>query len=126
VTEVRSYPPEPESVTKARVFVLEALRSFPEDIIDRAEIMVSELATNALRHTGTPFTVSVSTTPDHIRVEVTDAGGGRPRKQSPSPLETSGRGLQIVEALADHWEVVPAQPSGKTVLFDLHPSVTRT
>ncbi|HZT66750.1 MAG TPA: ATP-binding protein [Acidimicrobiales bacterium] len=119
MTETRSYPPEPASVTKARLFVLEALSSHTEDITDRAEVMVSELATNALRHTGTSFTVTVTVTVTHIRVEVSDAGAGRPEKRSPSALETSGRGLQIVEALSDHWEVVPAHPSGKTVLFEL-------
>ena len=117
--QTRSYPAAAVSVTGARAFVVMALRAYPQDIVEKAELMVSELATNALHHTTDSFTVNVTTTEDHIRVAVTDTGGGRPEKRSPSSLEPSGRGLQVVEALADHWDVTPARPVGKTVAFVL-------
>jgi anti-sigma regulatory factor (Ser/Thr protein kinase) len=97
--------------------VVDALEGYPEDVIDRAELGVSELATNALRHASGGFTVKVSTTEAQLRVEVTDTGDGKPEKRNPAPLDPTGRGLRIVEALSDHWEVTPARPAGKTVAF---------
>jgi anti-sigma regulatory factor (Ser/Thr protein kinase) len=119
MTETRAYPNEPASVTRARRFVVDALRGGPPDVVDTAELLVSELATNALRHGGSGFAVTVSTTATQVLVEVTDNGPGLPRKRNPAPLESSGRGLQIVEAIADEWEVSPRQPTGKTVAFRL-------
>ena len=70
-------------------------------------VMVSELAANAVRHTGSHFTVTVDRLPDRIRVEVGDSGPGDPVVRAPDPAELSGRGLQIVRALAADWGVIP-------------------
>jgi anti-sigma regulatory factor (Ser/Thr protein kinase) len=82
-------------------------------------VMVSELATNALRHAETSFSVRVDQTPGSVRVEVADGGDGRPAVQSPAPSEPSGRGLRIVESLSDAWGVTAASGTGKTVWFTL-------
>ena len=120
MNESRHFPPEPASVTQARRFVVHALDAFSDDVIDNAELLVSELATNALRHTGSGFTVAIiTTTQENVRIEVTDPGEGMPEKRHPAQMEPTGRGLHIVEALADHWEVTPASPTGKTVAFVL-------
>lgn len=103
-------------MTLARRFVMGLLGGYPEEIRDRIELIVSELATNALRHTGMEFLLAVNTTDADIRVDVSDAGPGRPEIRSPSPWEPSGRGLHIVDTLADRWEVTPG-PGGKTVSF---------
>ena len=67
--------------------------------------MVSELATNCVRHTVTDFTVRVERTPDEVRVDVTDTGGGTPEVRSPEPSEPSGRGLRIVRELSDSFGI---------------------
>jgi len=72
-----------------------------------------------LRHAGSEFTVSITSSEALIRVEVTDPAAAKPRKRHPTLLEPSGRGLHIVDALSDAWEVVPARPQGKTVSFVL-------
>jgi anti-sigma regulatory factor (Ser/Thr protein kinase) len=79
--------------------------------------MVSELATNALRHAETPFSVRVEQVPGTVRVEVADGGEGQPAVRSPEPSEPSGRGLRIVESLSESWGVTAASGAGKTVWF---------
>ena len=79
--------------------------------------MVSELATNSVRHAGTPYRVAVVRTGDTLRVEVSDSGGGRAHVRNPGPRDPHGRGLQIVSALADAWGVEEADTTGKTTWF---------
>ena len=115
----RDFPPQAASVARARAFVVQSLVGRPTELVDKAELLVSELATNAVRHTGTEFTVRVVLTADRVRVEVTDRGEGQPTRRTPQPLEPSGRGIQIVEAMSDEWSVTPVTPRGKTVSFVL-------
>jgi anti-sigma regulatory factor (Ser/Thr protein kinase) len=67
--------------------------------------MVSELATNAVSHAASGFTVVVDRHDDAISVEVVDTGPGRPAVRSPRPTDRSGRGLRIVDAFADTWGI---------------------
>lgn len=83
--------------------------------------MVSELATNAVKHARTGFSLVVEERDDGVRIEVTDHGPGTPRKRSPSPQEPSGRGLLIVQALSDDWGIVEEQ-HGKAVWLSISPS----
>jgi two-component sensor histidine kinase len=89
-------------------------------IADAVAVMVSELAANAVRHTGSHFTLTIDRSPELIRIAVTDGGSGSPIVKNPEPVEPSGRGLQIVQALAADWGVIPAsEPPGKTVWFTI-------
>jgi anti-sigma regulatory factor (Ser/Thr protein kinase) len=116
----RAFPGAPESVPVARHFVSDAVSQVPKDIADRAALMVSELATNAVRHGGSDFEVLVELTPDELYVEIADSGGGSPAVRRALPLEASGRGLHIVESLSDKWGVRRATGGlGKTVWFTL-------
>ena len=116
----RTFPRVAESVPTARHFVTNAVGDVPPEILDRVALLVSELATNAIRHGGTDFTVRVDQTPDEIAVQIADAGEGTPILRQAQPRDASGRGLQIVEALADSWGVRPEPSgSGKTVWFTL-------
>ena len=117
MTSAREFPCEPEAVTAARRFVREVLSGTSPDALEAAELMTSELATNCVRHARTGFALAISAAGD-IRIEVRDTGGGSPKVLSPEPREPSGRGLRIVEALAEDWGVISAS-SGKTVWFTL-------
>jgi anti-sigma regulatory factor (Ser/Thr protein kinase) len=88
-------------------------------LIDVAELLVSEVVTNSIRHALAGGWVSVSRTAERVRVEVTDTGGGTPTPRQAEPHEPTGRGLAIVEALADSWGVVEPEGRGKTVWFEL-------
>ena len=116
----RSFQCRPQAVTAARRFVRETLSGEGADVIDAAELMTSELASNCVRHAGTGFEVSVGArrAGGEIRVEVRDSGGGQPRALSPGPEEPSGRGLMIVEAMSDSWGVEHGR-DGKTVWFTI-------
>jgi anti-sigma regulatory factor (Ser/Thr protein kinase) len=117
-TDERTFPNSPNSVTGARRFVLDTIRGVAREVSDSVALMVSELATNSIRHAGTGFRVRVDHTPAEVRVEVIDRGGGAPTVRSPAPTEPSGRGLRIVENFADSWGV-RASPPGKVVWFTL-------
>lgn len=113
-----TFPNTPSSVPAVRRMVRAALGTSPEATRDRALLMVSELATNALKHGRSGFTVSVECTAEMVRVEVSDSGLGEPRLRHPSVRDPTGRGLLIVQALAYEWGV-RSSPEGKVVWFTL-------
>ncbi|TMK27032.1 MAG: ATP-binding protein [Actinobacteria bacterium] len=115
---VRRFGCQLESVPAARRFVRDALDGQAREVLDAAELMTSELATNCVRHAQTCFELAVDDAERRIRVEVRDVGQGRPMLQSPGPTDRTGRGLVIVEAMSDTWGVEPSS-RGKTVWFTL-------
>ncbi|KPI24721.1 MULTISPECIES: ATP-binding protein [unclassified Streptomyces] len=86
---------------------------------ETAELLTSELVTNALVHTDDDAVLTATVSPSGLRVEVRDSVAQRPRPRVPSADEaTHGRGLVLVESLADTWGV-RAQGGGKVVWFEL-------
>jgi anti-sigma regulatory factor (Ser/Thr protein kinase) len=127
VNTQRTFPNAPASVSAARRYVLDAIGVQPDLVSEATAIVVSELATNCVRHAGTAFTVGVETTPSRLRVEVTDTGGGVPTVRSPDASELSGRGLRLVRELSDEWGVTAADADGgkgKSVWFTLRLAAT--
>jgi hypothetical protein len=85
-----------------------------------AELLTSELVTNALVHTDRDA-VLTATVGSHggLRVEVRDFAARRPRLRMPNADDcTNGRGLILVQSLADAWGV-RAHGVGKVVWFEL-------
>ncbi|MFE0193810.1 SpoIIE family protein phosphatase [Streptomyces sp. NPDC059008] len=79
-------------------------------ILHNVEVAASELIANALTHTESGALVSVELLPGaprRIRLEVEDRSSRWPRRRSPGETATSGRGLMLVEALADRWGAEP-------------------
>jgi anti-sigma regulatory factor (Ser/Thr protein kinase) len=113
----RTFSRHPESVRAARRFATETLTGLASDVLDAVELMVSELATNSIRHAGTAFEMTVARQRGEIRVEVTDRAGGEPRMRSAGPEDPTGRGLQIVNLLSETWGVEHRPDTGKTVWF---------
>lgn len=114
---VQTFPADPLSVPAARRFATDALRDIPTELRQAVELMVSELATNGIRHGRTSFELEIERTDTEIRVAVTDRGGGNPRMHSPTPDEPTGRGLRIVDMLSERWGVGKTTSNGKTVWF---------
>ena len=106
-----------QSVTVARHLAREAAAALPTEIGQNLELVVSELATNAVRHARTPFRLSILTGPT-LRVEVADGSSLLPTRASPDLWSESGRGLWLVAALTQSWGVVPLR-AGKVVWADL-------
>ncbi|GAA4404311.1 hypothetical protein GCM10023168_16790 [Fodinibacter luteus] len=105
-------PHEPASVGRIRREVVDDLqtRDLPEEIVDEAEIVASELLTNAVRHArplsdGT-IRVRWKIRGDVVEVEVTDGGGESVPRPAPRTVWlSSGRGLRIVRSIAHEWGV---------------------
>ncbi|MGW5427107.1 ATP-binding protein [Streptomyces sp. NPDC004059] len=84
-----------------------------------AELLTSELVTNALVHTDDDAVLTAVVEPDGLRVEVRDFVGRRPQLRGPdADDDTHGRGMVLVQSLADAWGVRP-HGVGKSVWFEL-------
>ncbi|MEU9245519.1 ATP-binding protein [Streptomyces shenzhenensis] len=84
-----------------------------------AELLTSELVTNALVHTDREAVLTAVVEPSQLRVEVRDFVGRKPRVRAPDTGDgTHGRGLVLVDAFADAWGV-QAHEVGKSVWFEL-------
>jgi anti-sigma regulatory factor (Ser/Thr protein kinase) len=120
MTDARTFPNSTASIVRARRFAHETLPDVDREVVEAIAVMVSELATNAVRHAASEFTLSIDRGSDAVRVAVTDTGDRLPNLRSPAPTDRSGRGLQIVDALSDDWGVteLPGH-DGKTVWFVL-------
>jgi anti-sigma regulatory factor (Ser/Thr protein kinase) len=119
MNQTRNFSGKPESVTAARRFATEVLTNIPARARDAVELMVSELATNCIRHANSAFELRLVHRGGELRVEVTDRTGGNPTMRSPGPDEPTGRGLQIVNLLSDSWGVERQNEVGTTVWFTL-------
>ncbi|MEU4173304.1 ATP-binding SpoIIE family protein phosphatase [Streptomyces sp. NPDC026665] len=109
-------------VQRTRAYLRTWLHSWRlEEMTDTAELLASEVVTNALVHGDSDVSVDVRKYPDHLRVEVRDSD---PRQARPVTLPRAedqaegGRGLVIVSALASSWGNSP-NGRGKTVWFTL-------
>jgi anti-sigma regulatory factor (Ser/Thr protein kinase) len=117
----RSFPAVPESTRAARRFVLQAAGEVPPALRDAIAVMVAELAMNAVQHARTQFEVTVERAGATMRVEVTDSGEDHPAaRPMPPPQSLRGRGLPIVDSLADAWGVTPSPHGpGKSIWFQI-------
>jgi anti-sigma regulatory factor (Ser/Thr protein kinase) len=82
------------------------------ETLDTAELLVSELAANAVRHAGSTFTAEILFANGTMRLAVTDAAP-LPNGWKGFPVARD-HGLGLIAALADDWDVQPL-PGGKTV-----------
>jgi anti-sigma regulatory factor (Ser/Thr protein kinase) len=112
----RVFQNAPGGVRDARAFVADALRGADPSVLDMAVLMVSELATNAVVHTSSPFGIGIDQFDHEVRISVTDQGEGTPQLRHAASTDTDGRGLGIVAAFATEWGV-DMGPESKTVWF---------
>jgi len=119
VTSQVTLPPSPASVSAARRFVVAALLEHDAPgACDDAATLVSELATNAVLHARTPFTVEVSCVERVVRISVRDQSVAQPRVRDYGTSATTGRGMRLVEAMSSQWGV-EQESDGKSVWIDL-------
>ncbi|NSC23682.1 SpoIIE family protein phosphatase [Streptomyces albus subsp. chlorinus] len=111
-------PPEPRSVARARELAREQLASWDLDALgDTAELLVSELVTNALRYGEGNIRLRLLLERTLV-CEVWDAGQVQPRRRRARDTDEGGRGLQLVDLLSTGWGSRRV-PSGKAVWFQL-------
>lgn len=85
---------------------------------DDAASLVSELATNAVIHARTPFTLVVSRIEDNVRVSVHDGSAVLPRRRAYGLDAATGRGLRLLATMSSNWGI-EAETGGKVVWFEL-------
>lgn len=109
---------DPEALVSARHMIGAAVRAWgARDRADEIELVADELIVNALMHTDGPaiVTLRVLTGPERrLRVEVEDRSSALPRRREAGDSGVSGRGLMLVDRLADVWGV-ESRGSGKCV-----------
>ncbi|KUN02332.1 hypothetical protein AQI95_26230 [Streptomyces yokosukanensis] len=112
----------PRGARLARLLAADQLRSWGLPA-DPATLIVAELAANAATHgrlPGRSFRLTLYVVGAVLRIEVTDTRGERPpRLQVPDAQAESGRGLLLVDALADRWDVAEGRFPRKTVWAEL-------
>lgn len=117
---VRRLPPATASATVARHFVRDLLAGWgaEADVIDTAELLTSELMSNAARHTDSGMELRVERLDGTFRVGVWDDSHRLPHPADPAPDAPAGRGLRLVEMLSTGWGV-DLEAEGKVVWFTL-------
>ncbi|MFJ2919297.1 SpoIIE family protein phosphatase [Streptomyces sp. NPDC093108] len=109
---------DPEALSSARHMIRAAVRAWgAKTRADEVELAADELITNALMHTdgGAIVTIRVLTGPERrLRVDVEDRSSALPRRRDAGEAGVSGRGLMLVDRLADLWGV-ESRGSGKCV-----------
>jgi anti-sigma regulatory factor (Ser/Thr protein kinase) len=115
----RLFPKAFDAPRAARHFVVETLQRWcSADVIEDAALIVTELATNAVLHARSAFTVAVSWTDATVRVSVEDASPITPSPRPAGFAASSGRGLGLVAAVASRWSTQPVD-GGKVVWADI-------
>lgn len=125
--DVLELAPELEPARLARSFVAGRLHDWGNSgVIDVAVLLVSELVTNAVLHTGESLRLNVSVSPAALTVAVTDLDPTPPRMNATvDTMSEGGRGLRMVDLLASRWGV-EAQATGKRIWLELDLDPTGT
>ncbi|WNI17488.1 ATP-binding SpoIIE family protein phosphatase [Actinacidiphila sp. ITFR-21] len=110
--------PQAQTAGRARRLVRQALRRWSlDEQLDAAELLVSEIVTNAVRYAERPITLRLLRT-DVLRCEVGDDAPLLPRMRHAAPEEEGGRGLYLVNRMAQRWGATRLG-AGKVVWFEL-------
>jgi serine/threonine-protein kinase RsbW len=117
----RAFPGRADQIARAREFTKRVLGPCPA--VDEAVLLVSELATNALEHTSTAdggqFRVMICRNATSLLIGVSDNGSAKTSEPgSLDPESETGRGLGLVELIADRWGYCGGE-YGRTVWFTM-------
>jgi YesN/AraC family two-component response regulator len=114
-----TYAATPDSARQARSDLRAALGAeVGDNTLNVVELLTTELVINSIEHAGTKATVTAEVHRRKVRVAVSDDGPGVPKPRAPSTANESGRGLLIVDSLAQAWGVDQSEV-GKTVWFEV-------
>jgi len=114
---------DPSAPHRGRHWVVPVLRAqdAPEHAVDLGELLTSEVVTNAVKYGSADhgIVLSVGWVDSRVTVRVTDANPSAPVVHRSAPEDLGGRGMELVEMLAESWGV-ESHAEGKTVWFTVH------
>jgi anti-sigma regulatory factor (Ser/Thr protein kinase) len=106
----------PTAPREAREFLAQACAAWGVTrFVELGSLVVSELVSNAVMHTGTEIGVQVQLEQGCLRIDVHDHGGGLPAIVPPGEWDIGGVGLEIVSRCARQWGSTPDGQGGKHV-----------
>lgn len=112
-------PVDVQAVGTARRFAAAALEGWGRgDLVDTVALLVSEVVTNVVLHAGTAGELVIELGDGGVRIEVHDGTGRLPQRKAYGEDASTGRGLVLVELLADDWGAEPTD-AGKCVWFEV-------
>jgi len=112
-------PPLSRSVPEARRDVASTLEQWGlAGLADTAVLLVSEVVTNAVLHARTEVLLTMARVGSGVRIEVSDGSTLPPALRWHSATSTTGRGLRMLDLLADSWSA-ESTSTGKTVWFTI-------
>ena len=119
VVATARFVPELRSATEARRFVEDELvpAGVGEDTLCHAQLLVTELVTNAARHAHSAVDLTIAGVQGRVRIEARDDSSVIPT--TPVETETRHRGLQLIEDLSEGWGVEVCGNDGKIVWCEL-------
>jgi hypothetical protein len=101
---VRPFACTPDAPRLARRFVTQMLEGWDRsDLVGDAAVVVAELASNAVSHAHSDFTVGLSRLGSAVRLEVRDSSTVEPTSRESAAMAERGRGLQLIAAIARRW-----------------------
>jgi anti-sigma regulatory factor (Ser/Thr protein kinase) len=109
-------PPATDAAATARAEVRAALPDQDEEVVATACLLADELVANAVTHAGAPFQLVLDRAPRRLTVEVVDWSTEAPEVLDVEPDAVAGRGLHLLDGLADEWGISLHSP-GKSVWF---------
>jgi anti-sigma regulatory factor (Ser/Thr protein kinase) len=106
----------PSSASAARSFVAGHLVQHGlAHLVEPVRLVASELATNAVLHAHTAFTVTLEANRTQVRLTVRDDSRSLPARRAPQVMDASGRGLEIVAVVSSEWGVDADSSGSKAV-----------
>ncbi len=120
----QEFSPSFACVAEVRRFVRTVLEplNLGADCVFECQLVADELATNAVRHAGTMFSVALELTDTFVRVAVRDDSDALPMPQAATSEAVGGRGLSIVMGTALGWGTVPLGVGKETWADVMHPA----
>ncbi|WP_178380129.1 ATP-binding protein [Cryptosporangium aurantiacum] len=109
-------PADPSASAAARRFLQQTAADWDlsPDLTEVAQLVVSELVSNAVEHAGTPSTVVLELTDTGLRISVRDGSTVQPVARPLDMVSFRGRGLPLIDRVSERWGIAD-HPDGKTV-----------
>ena len=116
------FPVRPEAAMMARNAIQDMLPSVSPSVLSDAQLLTSELVSNAVRHAGLgpedAIGITIAIAPDRLHVGVLDDGPGFEEAAAHRPDAVSGWGLLLVETVSDRWGVIRGERTNE-VWFEI-------